>query len=190
MENGRVRVGGERNNTESVVRGLCDRHRPARLRGSHRLGRALFGVVGPWHCGCMSSIQRVRPQGLVSSPASSHVVVIPPGATTIHVGGQNSVDEHGSLVGGDDVAAQSSRALANAKTALESVGQPSMMSCNGRCCSLRASTSRPRTERLRPTSRRMSRPVVTAMRVAGLGLPGALGRDRRDRRRHSMTASP
>ena len=70
----------------------------------------------------MTSIQRFRPEGLVFSPAFSHVAVVPPGATTIYVGGQNAVDADGALVGADDVAAQSTRALANAKTALESVG--------------------------------------------------------------------
>ena len=69
----------------------------------------------------MTSVQRLRPAGLVNSPAFSHVAVVPPGATTIYVGGQNAVDADGALVGGDDMAAQSVRALANAKTALAAV---------------------------------------------------------------------
>lgn len=56
------------------------------------------------------------------SPAFSHVAVVPPGAATIYVGGQNSVDADGKLVGAGDVAAQSVRALENAKTALAAVG--------------------------------------------------------------------
>jgi hypothetical protein len=40
----------------------------------------------------MNHIELLRPDGLVISPAFSHVAVIPPGATTIHVGGQNAVD--------------------------------------------------------------------------------------------------
>ena len=67
----------------------------------------------------MTSIQRIRPEGLVLSPAFSHVAIVPPGATTIYVGGQNAVDADGSLVGEGDVAAQSARALQNAKTALD-----------------------------------------------------------------------
>ena len=67
-------------------------------------------------------IERIRPDGLVHSPAFSHVAVVPPGATTIYVGGQNSVDADGALVGGDDVAAQSIRALENVKTALAAAG--------------------------------------------------------------------
>ena len=70
----------------------------------------------------MESVQRIRPQGLVSSPAFSHVAIVPPGATTIYVGGQNAVDADGSVVGEGDVAVQSARALENAKTALAAAG--------------------------------------------------------------------
>ncbi|MHA7288647.1 RidA family protein [Arthrobacter sp. MDT3-24] len=70
----------------------------------------------------MASIQRIRPQGLISSPAFSHVAIVPPGATTIYVGGQNAVDADGALVGEGDVAVQSARALENARTALAAAG--------------------------------------------------------------------
>lgn len=70
----------------------------------------------------MSSIQRLRPEGLVTSPAFSHVAIVPPGSTTIYLGGQNAVDAEGVLVGQDDVAVQSTRAMANAKTALAAAG--------------------------------------------------------------------
>jgi enamine deaminase RidA (YjgF/YER057c/UK114 family) len=64
------------------------------------------------------SIQLLRPAGLVQSPAFSHVAVIPPDATLIHVGGQNAVDAEGNLVGGDDVVAQVEQTMANLGTAL------------------------------------------------------------------------
>ena len=70
----------------------------------------------------MARIQRISPQGLVSSPAFSHVAIVPPGATTIYVGGQNAVDAEGSLVGEGDVAMQSARALENARIALAAAG--------------------------------------------------------------------
>src|SRR5689334_14622138 len=66
----------------------------------------------------MTDIQILRPAGLVDSPAFSHVAVLPPGATTIFVGGQNAVDAEGALVGGDDVAAQTTRVMENLVTAL------------------------------------------------------------------------
>ncbi len=122
----------------------------------------------------MESIQRIRPYGLVSSPAFSHVAIVPPGATTIYVGGQNGVDADGSLVGKGDVAAQSTRALENAKTALAAAGatlgdvvQWTVLFVDGvdlaagyRAIASELASGQPA--------------LVTAARVAGLGVPGAL----------------
>ncbi|SEQ29851.1 RidA family protein [Arthrobacter sp. OV608] len=122
----------------------------------------------------MPAIQRIRPEGLVASPAFSHVAVVPPGATTIYVGGQNSVDAQGALVGGSDVAAQSARALENAKTALAAAGasigdvvQWTVLFVNGadiavgyRAIAAELASDEPA--------------LVTAALVAGLGVPGAL----------------
>lgn len=122
----------------------------------------------------MPSIQRRRPPGLVHSPAFSHVAVVPPGATTIYVGGQNSVDVDGRLVGGDDVGAQAARALANAKTALESVGatvgdvvQWTVLFVDG--VDLTAAYGAIAADLASDQP-----PLVTGARVAGLGVPGAL----------------
>jgi len=62
-------------------------------------------------------ITRLQPAGLVASPAFSHVAIVPAGATTIYVGGQNGVDDTGAVVSAD-IAEQSSRALDNTATAL------------------------------------------------------------------------
>ncbi|MBO9578337.1 MAG: RidA family protein [Microbacteriaceae bacterium] len=70
----------------------------------------------------MSDIELLQPAGLVRSPAFSHVAVVPPGATTVYVGGQNAVDETGALVGGDDAAAQTARVMANLEVALAAAG--------------------------------------------------------------------
>jgi hypothetical protein len=48
------------------------------------------------------SLSLLRPPGPFVAPFFSHVAVVPPGATTIYVDGQNGVDEEGALVGGDD----------------------------------------------------------------------------------------
>ncbi len=63
----------------------------------------------------------LQPDGLVRSPAFSHAAVIPPGATTVYIGGQNGVDASGAVVS-PDVGAQALRALDNARVALESAG--------------------------------------------------------------------
>lgn len=122
----------------------------------------------------MTSVQRLKPEGLVNSPAFSHVAVVPPGATTIYVGGQNAVDAEGRLVGADDVAVQSARSLANAKTALEAVGatladvvQWTVLFVDG--ADLAAGYGAIAAELASDEP-----PLVTAARVAGLGVPGAL----------------
>jgi enamine deaminase RidA (YjgF/YER057c/UK114 family) len=70
----------------------------------------------------MEAVTLLSPKGLITSPAFSHVALIPPGATTVLVGGQNSVDASGQLVGHNDLARQTDRAMQNLTTALDSVG--------------------------------------------------------------------
>ncbi|MFJ4030312.1 RidA family protein [Paenarthrobacter sp. NPDC089989] len=122
----------------------------------------------------LPTVQRLRPQGLVNSPAFSHVAIVPPGATTIYVGGQNAVDADGKLVGPDDVAVQSARALANARTALAAAGaalsdvvQWTVLFVDG--ADLAAGYGAIAAELASDEP-----PLVTAARVAGLGAPGAL----------------
>jgi len=110
----------------------------------------------------------------VFSPAFSHVAVVPPGATTIYIGGQNAVDADGALIGADDVAAQSTRALANAKTALESVGatiddvvQWTVLFVDGVDLAAAYGAIAADLASAEP-------PLVTSARVAGLGVRGAL----------------
>lgn len=122
----------------------------------------------------MTAIQRIRPRGLVSSPAFSHVAVVPPGATTIYVGGQNAVDADGALVGEGDVAAQSVRALENATTALAAAGaslddvvQWTVLFVDGADLGAGYGAIAHRLASDEPA-------LVTAARVSGLGVPGAL----------------
>ena len=120
------------------------------------------------------NITLLQPAGLVESPAFSHVAVVPAGATTIYVGGQNGVDDTGAVVS-DDVAEQSVRAIDNAAIALEAAGasladvvqwtvliaaDADLGAAYGAIAPRLAGAGAP--------------PLVTAARVAGLGVPGAL----------------
>ena len=58
----------------------------------------------------------------MQSPAFSHVAVVPPGATIVYIGGQNAVDGHGTLVGGDDIAVQTQQVMTNLHVALAAAG--------------------------------------------------------------------
>jgi enamine deaminase RidA (YjgF/YER057c/UK114 family) len=119
-------------------------------------------------------IIRMRPDGLLKSPAFSHVAIVPPGAVTIYVGGQNGVDDTGSIVS-SDVAEQSARAIDNASVALEAAGaslsdvvqwtvfiaaDADLNAAYGAIAPRLAGAAAP--------------PLVTAARVAALGVPGAL----------------
>ena len=119
-------------------------------------------------------ITLMQPEGLVVSPAFSHVAVVPPGATTIYVGGQNGVDDTGAVVSAD-AGEQSLRAVENARVALEAAGarledviswtvlihqDADLRSAYGAVASKLARDGAP--------------PLVTAALVAGLGVPGAL----------------
>ena len=112
--------------------------------------------------------------GLVLSPAFSHVAIVPAGAATIYVGGQNGVDASGSVVSSDVRAVEPSdrkrehRARSRRRVSrdvVQWVGAPSTRQ------------RRPRRLRTAPSHTahpRWSPALVTAARVAGLGVPGAL----------------
>jgi enamine deaminase RidA (YjgF/YER057c/UK114 family) len=115
----------------------------------------------------------LRPEGLVQSPAFTHVAVVPPGATTIYVGGQNAVDGDGTLVGGDDVAAQTQQvmenlhiALAAADASVQDLVMMTVLYVDG--VDLSAAYPVAAAELAGAT------PPVVGARVAGLGVPGAL----------------
>jgi enamine deaminase RidA (YjgF/YER057c/UK114 family) len=115
-----------------------------------------------------------KPAGLVESPAFSHVAVVPAGATTIYVGGQNGVDASGAVVSAD-AAEQASRAVDNVEAALSAAGatladvvQWTVLIAEDADLAAAYGAIAPR------LARAGAPPLVTAARVAGLGVPGAL----------------
>jgi enamine deaminase RidA (YjgF/YER057c/UK114 family) len=119
-------------------------------------------------------IIRIQPPGLVVSPAFSHVAIVPAGATTIYVGGQNGVDATGAVVS-SDIAEQAVRAIDNASVALEAAGasladvvQWSVLIAAGADLGAAYGAIAPR------LATGGAPPLVTAAQVAGLGVPGAL----------------
>jgi len=115
----------------------------------------------------------IRPEGLVQSPAFSHVAVVPPGATTVYIGGQNAVDGDGRLVGGDDAAAQTKKVMENLVIALNAAGatvhdlvQVSILFVDG--VDLNAAYP------VAAAALEGAAPLVVGAKVAGLAVPGAL----------------
>ncbi len=119
-------------------------------------------------------ITRLQPDGLVVSPAFSHVAVVPAGARTIYVGGQNGIDASGAVVS-SDVAEQSVRAVDNATVALVAAGASLADVVQWTVfidadADLNAAYSAIAPKLAGPGAP----PLVSAARVAGLGVPGAL----------------
>lgn len=65
----------------------------------------------------MSRLEHPRPAGLLHNAGFSQVVVAS-GARMVFTAGQVSIDEHGALVGADDLAAQTAQAMRNVGLAL------------------------------------------------------------------------
>jgi enamine deaminase RidA (YjgF/YER057c/UK114 family) len=122
-----------------------------------------------------NEIRLIRPEGLVAFDAFSHVAVVPPGAVTVYVGGQNAVDADGNMVGGDDIAAQTAQVMTNVETALAAGGATlgdviswSVFVVEG--VDLEAGFGAV-ASRLDPSA---DPALVTVVKVAGLAVPGAL----------------
>jgi enamine deaminase RidA (YjgF/YER057c/UK114 family) len=121
----------------------------------------------------MNKTSLLRPEGLVRSPAFSHVAVVPPGATTVYIAGQNAVDAEGTLVGGDDVAAQTQQVMTNLNVALAAAGASvhdlvmmTVLFVDG----IDLNAAYP----VAAAELAGAAPPVVAVRVAGLAVPGAL----------------
>jgi len=116
----------------------------------------------------------MQPSGLVATPAFSHVAVVPPEATTIYVGGQNGIDDSGSVVSAD-IAEQAVRAIENAVTSLAAAGA-SLEDVISWTVFIQADVDlRAAYGAIAPKlARAGAPPLVTSALVAGFGVPGAL----------------
>jgi enamine deaminase RidA (YjgF/YER057c/UK114 family) len=143
-----------------------------RFRPNHRGGSQAAWVGSVL---LMTEVQLLRPAGLVASPAFSHVAIVPPGATTVYIGGQNAVDQDGKLVGGADAAAQTRQVMANLVTALTAAGagiehlvSVSVVLVEGVDVQAAYAAAAPSLGSAKVP------PLVSAALVSGLGVPGAL----------------
>jgi enamine deaminase RidA (YjgF/YER057c/UK114 family) len=68
------------------------------------------------------SVEYMSPDGLHKNPAFSHVVVARGQVRTVYVGGQNSVDSSGNVVGKGDIGRQAEQAFKNLEIALSAAG--------------------------------------------------------------------
>ena len=67
-------------------------------------------------------VQHLNPEGMHTNPAFTQAILLPAGARTLLIGGQNAVDANGQIVGKGDLAAQTTRALENLQLCLTAGG--------------------------------------------------------------------
>lgn len=67
-------------------------------------------------------VQYLNPETLYANPVFTQAILLPAGARTLLIGGQNAVDRHGEVVGKGDVATQSAQTLGNLEAVLDAAG--------------------------------------------------------------------
>ena len=115
----------------------------------------------------------VTPSELHPTPGVSHVTVAPAGRT-VHVAGQGALAPDFSVIGGDDLRAQTVAAMRNLEIALAAVG-------GGFEHVVRRTVYTPRptdyaliTEGIEEVQRTTEHPAQTIVGVTGLAVPGML----------------
>lgn len=116
----------------------------------------------------------INPEGLHRSPAFTQVIRVSGSADTIYVGGQNGVDMTGRLVG-TDVASQTRQALLNLQTCLQAAGAGLADIVKWTVLLHQDADADEGYAAFGAFwGMRENPPVITFVRVAGLGVPGAL----------------
>jgi enamine deaminase RidA (YjgF/YER057c/UK114 family) len=120
-------------------------------------------------------VQHLNPETLHSNPVFTQAILVPSGARTLLIGGQNAVNRHGQLVGKGDVVAQSAQALGNLKAVLDAAGATledlvKVTVVIDQQADLRAAFG----AWMNVWGARTNPPTVTVLRVAGLANPDYL----------------
>jgi enamine deaminase RidA (YjgF/YER057c/UK114 family) len=68
------------------------------------------------------AVNYLKPAGMHHNPAFSQAILVPAGARTLLIGGQNAVDADGRVVGKGDLGAQTTKALDNLQRCLAAGG--------------------------------------------------------------------
>ncbi len=115
-------------------------------------------------------LQHINPDGMLKSPAFSQGIIVPAGARTLIIGGQNGVDENGRVVSGG-LGEQTARAADNLIKVLEAAGG-TLESLVRLGIYVKGDVDiRPGFEAwMQRWGRRPNPPTIVVLRVAGLGM--------------------
>jgi enamine deaminase RidA (YjgF/YER057c/UK114 family) len=116
------------------------------------------------------TIQHINPDGMLKSPAFSQGIIIPAGARTLLIGGQNGVDEKGQLVS-KNLGEQTAKAVDNLIKVLEAAGGTLENLVRVGIYVKGDADIRPGFEAwMQRWGRRPNPPTILVLRVAGLGM--------------------
>jgi enamine deaminase RidA (YjgF/YER057c/UK114 family) len=120
-------------------------------------------------------VEHLNPDGLPRNPAFTNVVVVRGPARTVYVGGQDSVDATGAVVGVGDIGAQAEQILRNLRTALAAAGARIEDVVKWNVYVVQGQDPRPAFEAFQRTwGERPNPPAITLAFVSGLAHPDFL----------------
>lgn len=121
------------------------------------------------------SVEYINPNELHRNPAFSQVVITQANSRTIYVGGQNSVDSSGAIVGKGDIGQQAQQVFKNLEIALSSAGAQIDHVIKWNIYIVQGQSPKPGFEEFqRVWGNRPNPPLITVLFVAGLANPDFL----------------
>ncbi len=122
----------------------------------------------------LSTVEHVNPDGMLKSPVFSQGIIVPAGARTLIIGGQDGVDEKGQVVS-KDLGGQTAKAVDNMIKVLEAAGGTIENLVRVGIYLKGDIDIQPGFEAwMQRWGQRPNPPTVVALRVAGLGVPDVL----------------
>jgi enamine deaminase RidA (YjgF/YER057c/UK114 family) len=120
-------------------------------------------------------VQHINPTNLSKNPAFTQVIAVSGNVRTIYVGGQNSVDASGAIVGKGDLRVQVEQVLSNLQAALAAAGAELHHVVKWNLYVLQGQDLRTGFEVFqRVWGNRPNPPAITGVFVAGLARPDLL----------------
>jgi enamine deaminase RidA (YjgF/YER057c/UK114 family) len=121
-----------------------------------------------------TAVEHLNPDGMLKSPVFSQGIIIPAGARTLIIGGQDGVDETGKVVS-NDLAGQTAKAVDNVVRIVEAAGGTIEDLVRVAIYIKGDGDIRPGFEEwMKRWAQRPNPPTVVGIRVAGLAVPDAL----------------
>lgn len=123
----------------------------------------------------MNQVQFINPDGVIKSPAFSQAIVINGNGKTIYIGGQNSVNAEGQVVGKGDIVVQTDQIMKNIGIILKTAGAHYTDILKFNIFITQGENARKAFEASQKYMPKTDNPpIITAVFVAGMGNPDYL----------------